>query len=1070
MRKHVVLFISLLFVAAFAMAQSKNINGKITESTDGAPVSNVTVRVKGSSAGTLSGDDGSFKITVPANAKNLVFSIVGFMSQEVAISNETNFNVALIKEEKRLEEVVVTSFGIRRSDKGLGYSVGKVDPASLLQKSEPDVLKSLQGKVAGVDIRSSQGTPGAATRIQIRGNSSFFGDNQPLIVVDGIPFSNDQVTTTSQTTGGSAYSSGISSLDPNDIASMSVLKGSSAAALYGSRASNGVLIITTKSGSAGKSRKGLEVSYSSSASVETIANLPKYQNDYGTGANFLFSPASNGSWGPAFSGLDSVANFNTYRAAYPELFPASGNIKYRAFPDNVKNLFSKGSVFENSIGINGGDEKNSVSLTASQLTHKGYVPNSAFNRANVGLGGSTKLNIGLNIRGNLSYTRSTQKGGAFGNNQTDGAAALFARSLFLGRNWDTDLPYQDKQGNNLTWNGGGQFDNPNWSARNNITTTHEERIIAGIHADFNITKWLRVDYNLGSNVASLDRREITEISSRAAEGLGRVVLENYRKQEIESNLLVTVAPKINNDFSVKLVVGNNVNQRTTTRQIATGNKFITRGIYTLGNTSQQIFGPIVNGVPSPQFGDLFIRQRLSGVFGDLTLSYKNFAFVEVTGRNDWSSTLPKANRSYFYPSVSGSLIVTDALHMQSNVLDFAKLRAGWAKVGRDALPYSLDNVFNLGANFLGQPTATVANGANDKDLKPEFTTEIEVGTQLSFFKKRIDIDFSWYNRNSTNLIAPISIPSSSGFATFNTNYGKINNTGIEIDLTVKPVQTKNFTWSVHAAFTRNRNIVKELIEGVDRLQLRALFNNFGPYLEAGKPFGFLRGEKTLRDSATGALLINPATGGMIKANELDMIGDPNPDYKLGITNSVSYKGFFLSALFDMTKGGNLYTVTVAQILSRGVTLDTKDRLSNWIIPGVYGDPSTGKAIMNGGKPINNTVAITTNDLYFSPNTNNGATFGGNTAFEWNIYDATVYRLREVTIGYEFPRSMFKNLPIGSATISLSGRNLWYIAPDFPKYTNFDPEVNSYGSSSTQGIELSAAPTTRRYGINLKVNF
>ncbi|MCW3089860.1 MAG: outer membrane protein nutrient binding [Ferruginibacter sp.] len=1070
MRKHLLLFIPLLFLAVFAHSQAKVITGKIVEDKEGTPLTGATIKAKGSTKGTQTGADGSFRISVPAGTQRLAFTMIGYVPQEVDLAGQTVLNIVLTKEERRLEEVVITSFGIRRSDKALGYSVGKVDPATLLQKSEPDVLKSLQGKVAGVDIRTSQGTPGAATRIQIRGNSSFFGDNQPLIVVDGVPYSNDQVTTSSQTSGGTAYSSGISNLDPNDIASMSVLKGSSAAALYGSRASNGVLIITTKSGSAARSRKGLEINYSSSASMEKIANLPQYQNDYGTGANFLFSPASNGSWGPAFSSRDSVPNFASYQAAYPELFPASGNIKYQAFPNNVKNLFNTGSVFENSIGVNGGDEKSSVALTASQLTQNGYVPNSSFNRANVGLGGATKLSIGLNVRGNLSYSRSTQKGGFFGENQVGGAASLFARSLFLGRNWDTDLPYQDKAGNNLTWNGGGQFDNPEWSAKNNIATTHEERTIAGIHFDFNVNKWIRVDYNLGNNVNALDRREITEISSRAAEGLGRIVVDNYRKQEIESNLLLTFNPTINKDFGVKLVAGNNINQRTTTRQIATGNKFITRGTYTLGNTSQQIFGPIVNGVPVPSLGDYYERQRLTGVYGDLSLSYKNFAFLDVTGRNDWSSTLPKANRSYFYPSVSGSLIVTDALKMQSNILDFAKLRAGWAKVGRDALPYSLDNVFNLSANILGQPTATVAVGANDPNLKPEFTTEIEVGTQLSFFIKRIDVDFSWYNRNSTNLIAPISIPSSSGYSTFNTNYGRINNTGIEIDLTVKPVQTKNVTWAIHAAYTRNRNIVKELIEGVDRLNLKPVFNNFGPYLEAGKPFGFLRGEKILRDSATGAILINPGTGAMIKSNELDIIGDPNPDYKLGITNSVSYKGFFLSALFDMTIGGDINTVTVSQILSRGVSLDTKDRLSDWIIPGILGDPSTGKAILDGGKTIPNTIAITTNDLYFSPNTNNGATFGGNTAAEWNTYDATVYRLREVTIGYEFPKSFFKKLPIGSATLSVSGRNLWFLAPNFPKYTNFDPEVNSYGASSTQGIELSAAPTTKRYGINLKVNF
>jgi hypothetical protein len=551
------------------------------------------------------------------------------------------------------------------------------------------------------------------------------------------------------------------------------------------------------------------------------------------------------------------------------------------------------------------------------------------------------------------------------------------------------------------------------------------------------------------------------------------VLDNYKKQEIESNFLLTFTPTFHQDFSVRAVVGNSVNQRTTTRQIATGNKFITRGIYTLGNTSQQIFGPVVNGAPVPSLGDNFVRQRLVGVFADITLGYKNFAYIEATGRNDWSSTLPIASRSYFYPSVSGSFVFTDAFKIRSNVIDFGKIRAGWAKVGRDATPYSLDNVFVLGVNFLAQPTASVANSANDPDLKPEFTKEIELGTQLSFFKRRIELDVAWYDRNSTNLIAPISIPSSSGYAQFNTNYGRINNTGIEIDLTAKPVQTRDFTWSIHAAFTKNKNIVKELVDGVDRLQLRGVLSgasNINPYLEPGLPFGYLRGNKVFRDSATGALLINPATGGMIVKQTQEMVGDPNPDFKLGVTNTISYKGFFLSALFDMTKGGDMYSVTVSSLLGRGVTNDTRDRLSNWIIPGVYGDPATGKAILVGGKTVANQTSVTTNDLYFSPNSNNGATFAINTATEWNVYDATVYRLREVALGYEFPKSFLDKTPFGSASLTVTGRNLWYLAPNFPRYTNFDPEVNSFGASSTQGIELSAAPTTKRYGVNLKVTF
>jgi TonB-linked SusC/RagA family outer membrane protein len=1074
MKRTLLLVLSIL-PALILFAQNRTITGKVTNK-DGKPVPFATVTVKGTTTAVSSDVNGNYSIQAPANS-TLVFSAASFQALEVNIGTRTSVDAA-ITASGDLSEVVVTALGIRKADKALGYSIAKVDPNSLLQKSEPDMLKGLQGKAAGVDIRSSQGTPGAATRIQIRGNSSFFGDNQPLIIVDGIPYSNDQVTTSNQTTGGTAYSSGISNLDPNDIASMNILKGSSAAALYGSRASNGVIVITTKSGSAARSRKGSEVTYSSSFSLENIANLPAYQNLYGTGANFLFSPASNGSWGAPFGsnhtfGLDSVPNFPTYQAAYPELFPSSGRIAYRAFPDNVKNLFRTGTVVENSIGFNGGDDKNSIALTASNLSQRGYVVNSSYDRTNVGIGGSTRTSFGLTVRGNFSYARSTQKGGYFGENQVGGAASMFARSLFLGRNWDTGLPYADKAGNNLTWNGGGQFDNPLWSAYHNTANTYEERYIAGIHADININKWIRLDYNIGSNVNTLNRREITELSSRAAEGLGRIVLDNYRNQEIESNALLTLSPNIHKDFSFRAVIGNSVNQRTATRQIATGNRFITAGIYTLGNTAQQIFGPVVAGAPVPSLGDNYQRQRLIGVFGDVTIGYKNFAFIEATGRNDWASTLPISSRSYFYPSVSGSFVFTDAFNMHSNILDFGKVRAGWAKVGRAALPYSLDNVYVLGVNFLGQPTASVSNSANDPNLKPEFTREVEIGTQLSFLKRRIELDVAWYNKNSTNLIAPISIPSSSGYAQFYTNYGKINNTGIEIDLTVKPIQTRDFTWSIHGAFTRNRNIVKELIAGVDRLLLRGVLSgasNINPYLEPGLPFGYLRGNKVFRDSATGAILINPATGGMIVKNDQEMVGDPNPDYKLGVTNTFSYKGFFLSALFDMTKGGDIYSVTVSSLLGRGVTLDTRDRLSNWIIPGVYGDPATGKAILVGGKPIPNTTSITTNDLYFSPNSTNGATFAINTATEWNVYDATVYRLREVTLGYEIPKSMFKKLPIGSATISLSGRNLWYLAPNFPKYTHFDPEVNSFGSTSTQGIELSAAPTTKRYGVNLKVTF
>ncbi|MGN6437923.1 MAG: SusC/RagA family TonB-linked outer membrane protein [Agriterribacter sp.] len=1062
MRKTASLLAVLILYSVLAFAQTKTVTGLVMDEK-GGPVPFASIKIKGSSTGVAADQDGRFSILADPKA-SLIVSAAGFDNLEISVGSQTEINVVL-KATSSLQEVVVTALGIKRAEKALGYSVSKVDPNSILQKSEPDMLKGLQGKVPGVDIRSSQGTPGAATRIQIRGNTSFFGQNEPLIIVDGIPYSNNQLTTSGQVNGGGAYSSGISNLDPNDIASMNVLKGSSAAALYGSRASNGAIIITTKSGSASRSKKGLEVSYSTSYSVENVANLPEYQNSYGTGSQLNAGGGSNGSWGAKFGTIDSVPTW----APYADLL--GPKVAYRAYPDNVKSLFRTGNVIENSVSINGGNEKSSLAVTASQLNQAGYVTNASYKRTNLSLGGSTKLDIGINISGNFSYTRSNQSGGVFGENQVD-FGSQFARTLFLGRSWDLDLPFEDAQGNNLTFIA-GQFDNPKWSAKYNKSLTANERYVAGLHADYSFSPWLRVDYRIGTNISMVNRREITEISSTtaSAEGLGRLILDNDKMQEIESNLFFTITPKINDDFSLNVVVGQNTNQRTYTRNASTGKRFITRGIYTLDNTSQQIYGVDQNLTNNYMYGDYYERQRLIGVYGSAELGYKNFAFIQVTGRNDWSSTLPIENRSYFYPSVSGSFVFSDAFKLNNSFFDYGKIRGGWSKVGRPADPYSLSDVYILGSNFLSQPTATRSSTSPDANLKPEFTQEFEVGTNLSFLKRRIELDFTYYKKTSTNLIAPITVPVTSGYDEYYTNYGKITNEGIEVGLSVTPVKSRDFSWNVYGAFTKNKNIVVELIEGVERLQLRGVLggsSNISPYLEPGMPFGYLRGDVSARDSATGQLLIDPTSGNPITSINLGYLGNPNPDYKLGITNTFTYKGFFASVLFDMTKGGAIYSVTTSSLLGRGVTKDTEDRETGWVIPGIYGDPETEKAILVGGKTVPNQTRITTNDLYFT--NGGGGSFAINSATEWNVYDATVYRIREVAIGFNFPKSLLDKLPFGSAVITVTGRNLWYMAPNFPKYTNFDPEVNSLGSGSTQGIELSAAPTTKRFGVNLKVTF
>ncbi len=1064
------LLVSLCFLmlsVTQVFAQNRTVTGTVTAKEDGLPIPGVTVKIKGTNIGTPTDVNGKYTISVGPGA-TLVYSFIAYNPQEIVVGTKSVINVALVQNSQQLNEVVVTgALGISRRVKSLGYAETSVKPEQILQKSEPDVLKALDGKVAGVDIRNSEGTPGAATRINIRGAASFFGDNQPMFVVDGVPFSNDQVTTTSQTNGGAAYGSGIADLDPNDILSMTVLKGASGAALYGSRAANGVIVITTKSGSAGRSKKGTEITFSSSASTERIANLPDYQNLYGAGSQGNYSN-SNGSWGPAFNapvngvngllstnGVTSIPTWGPYAAAFPTMFGAT--VPYKAYPNNVKDLFQSGSVFENSVSINSGDEKNSVSATGSQLNQQGYVSNATYERTNFAIGGNSKLSNGVNVHANASYSRSTQLSGYFGENQVGGVPSQFARSLFLARNWDLNLPFEDANGLPVTPNGGGQFDNPRWSAKYNTATTDEERLIANFKADKDITKWVNLSFALGTNVNTLDRREVIEIGSRAAQGLGSLTIDNYRKAEIESTTLLSFTPHISRDFTVKPIIGFEYNQRTTTDLTETGNQFVVRGIHSLTNTSQQIFDE-----------DAYFRERLLGLFADVDLAFKDYAFLNLTGRNESASTLPVDSRNYFYYSAAGSFVFTDAFKIKSDVFDFGKLRASYSRVGNAPDPYQTGNVFVVGTNFLGQSTGFQNSQANSPNLKPEFTTETEIGAQFGFFRDRIALDVAYYNRNGTNQLSPVPVAPSTGYSTYFSNFGSINNKGIEVTLNVVPVKSA-VTWNIGFTFAHNQSTVTSLAPGITRVLLGGVLNTISPYLEVGKPYGYFRGTVNYRD-ANGNLIINPATGTLIENPNQTEIGQPNPKAIMGLTNTVSYKGFSLYFQIDAHIGGDVYSETVNTLLGRGVTKDTQDRNGTWVIPGVYGSATTGAPILDAsGKEIQNTTQISTNDLYFA---SGGAseTFGINSATEWDVFDATVYRIREVTFGYSIPKSFYSKWPVGAIKVSLSGKNLFYYAPHVPKYTNFDPETGTFGASNIQGIELSSAPTVRRYGVNLIVTF
>ncbi len=1071
MKQYVYVFVSLFLFVGNTWSQ-REISGTITDAS-GEPLIGANVIVKGTIVGTATDFDGTYQLSVPQDAEILVFSYTGFTSQEIELGVDNVVNVVLT-EGLTLSEAVVTALGIEKSDRSIGYSVEEVDGDLVQQKSEPDMLRSLQGKVPGVQISGSSGAPGSATRITIRGSSSFLGSNDPLFIVDGIPYNNTQYNSTNQLTGGGAYGSPIANLDPNNIENISVLKGAAAAALYGSRAANGVVVITTKTGSTKTSQRGLEVTLSSSYSIEEITGLPEYQNTYGNGADFLYSEA-NGSWGPAFSSLDSIPQWRNFRLAFPDL-PA--NRAYEAQPNNVENLFQTGHVVDNSLSISHGTENVRIAATFSHMDQKGYIPHSGFDRTSLSVGVNGQLDNGLIIGGNLSYSRSNTEGPFFGESgaAAPDAASSFARTLWLGRTWDTDLPYENPAtGASVFWVGG--VDHPSWSWEHNSITERTDRVGGSISLGYDITNSINVTYKLGSNQYSTGRQLVWDIGSAGYSGQGAILRDDIGFEEIESNFLVTYDDYLTDNFSLRATLGHNINQRTVDRQSVLGTQIISPGIFDIDNTNTL--------VPN---GGTYSQRRLMGVFYDVTLGFNDYLFLNTTGRNDWSSTLPADNRSFFYPSVSVSAVITELLGLDSRVLTNAKLRASWAKVGNDAPVYSLSNVFNVnhGANtnligsiaendfpFNGQPAITQGNVAADPNLTPEFTSEIEFGGRLEFFYGRIDLDFTFYKRNSTDQIANISIPSATGYEQLTTNFGDLQNQGIELGLRLVPVKLANsLTWDIYANFTKNESEVIRLLDGVERINIRNLFGGgIRPVLEVGQPYGALYGTATARDEE-GNLLIDPNSGALfpsLKDNGFAILGDPNPDFTLGISNTFSFKGFTLSALIDYRHGGAFYSTTTERLLGRGVVKDTEDREPSRIIEGFLGDPNTGEALLDeNGNKIPNTIQITTNDIFFQPG--NNTSFFINGQDDASVFDGTVIRLREISFGYSFPQSLLDRTPFGKAMITVTGRNLWFNAPNIPSSLNLDPERNGFGSDNTQGIEYATAPQSKRYGINLNITF
>ncbi len=1067
MMKRLLLSLGLFVLCLFTVnAQQKAIRGKVTDNTDGTPLPGVSVVAKGTAAGTVTDVDGNYQLLITEATITLTFSFVGYLAKEISVGNLTTINVKLANDAQQLSEVVVTAVGIQREKKALGYAVSTIKGNQLQQVSEPDPLRALSGKVAGVNIQGSGGAAGGATNITIRGNSSLSNNNQPLFVVDGVPFDNSTFNTDGGFAAGATFTNRAFDLDPNNIESMTVLKGAAAAALYGSRAANGAIIITTKNGKR-KSKKGLEVSYNTSYSTEKIAASPEYQTTYGQGTEGDTRLGVFGSWGAPYSAIDSIPHplASRFGAVLPEL--VGKRVKYEPFGQaNYDNFYQRGNVLENAISIQGGGEKASISAGISRMDNKGIVPFNQIDRTSLNLGGQATLENGLYLNASINYVSTNQESPQLSSSIGSGPSAIEVLP-WTPTSYDlTNYPYRNPITGASIYDRVG-IDNPYWSVESSPFTSKVDRYFGKFTAGLDATSWLNLQATVGFNGYN-DRRR--SVNGRGGDIFpnGNITDDNIYRQELDWTFLATFNHDFSSNWNTRLILGQNANQRVGDRQAVFGDGIIVPGINDLDNTRVQ-----------QAIGGGLVKQRYIAHFADLQFSYRDMFFVNLVGRNDISSTLPTDNRSFFYGGINGSIIMSDWLKLTSEQINFWKIRAGLTQVGNEASAYQTQTIFSInptlpnsspidtGTPFNGTNIMTQGNRLGSSTLMPEKITEFEVGTEMRLLNNRVSIDLAWYNKISSNQIFTVDVPPSSGYTTRVVNLGRVRNRGVELGLDITPIKlTNGFKWNIYTTFTRNRNMVLDL-GGPQELTYSGITAAISSMHIVGQPYGLIRGDVYVRDDE-GNLLVNNRTGKAIIADKQAAIGNPNPNFFMGVTNNLSFRGFTLSALLDYRDGGDLLSVSMAEMLSRGNTRDTEDRYRVYVPYGVLGDATTRLPILGlDGKKQPNNIPISVNEFFFGTGSFSGSQ---GTADEFRVWDASVIRLREVSMSYQIPTKWLAKSPFGSASLSFSGRNLWFNAPNFPKYMNLDPEVNSLGVGNAQGFELVSIPTTRRFGANLRITF
>ncbi len=1079
------LFMALIVQLSFA--QEKTISGTVTDE-NALPLPGVNIVVKGTTNGTQTDFDGNYSISASSGA-TLTFSFVGYKTEDKVVGASNTISFAMTPDVEAIDEVVVTALGIKKEEKALGYSVSKVKSKDIEQRTVADIARVLDGKASGVQITAQSGTSGSATNVVIRGFNSINGSNQALFVVDGVPFSSDN-NTTGSFAAGNVGSSRFLDLDPNSIESVSVLKGLAAANLYGTQGSNGVILITTKSGSSSRKTNKTEISVSSSYFVNQIASLPDYQDSYGGGFNQSFGWFFS-NWGPAFrpDGVDGYLNdpaelidangtvAHPYATSAFLNGPNGNNIlsnqfrgqryEYRAY-DNVRGFFQSGAVKSNSVNIKGGSKDGDVSFNTNfgHLDETGFTPNNGIRRTNISVGGVAKLNNKFTINGTMNYAltnfKSPPVSASLGNGTT--GFSVFGNVFFTPRNVDlNNLPFEiPENGGSIYYRNGNDIINPRWTLKNAGTNQITNRAFGNASITYEFNENLNANYRAGIDFYN---ERTTESSNKNGVNFDDAVFGFLQTIEANNTIWDHFA-SLNGDYDLTENIGLSFVTGLTSRST----QFSRQG---LRSTGQIVFDvkkhfnfqnqstTFADGTTQIEFEQL---RNIVGVLGETTFDYDNHTFLTLSARNDWVSNLPTENNSQFYASVSGSFLPTSAIEgfrsESGKGLNYLKLRAGLGQSAGFPTGFPTSPVVNQATQQNGGDsgpivTNTVSDFLANPDLKPELISEFEVGFDSRFLNNRVNLNVSYFDRQTRNLIVFQPLSPSSGSTQTQSNIGKVEGDGWEADLGIDVFRNDDngFNWNSRVNFTQSKQIVTE--QDDDQI-LYAGFNNLGNAAIRGEQLGVIVGSRILRDD-NGNFIVNSAGNYIDETNiVLDdgrsitpIIGNPNPDFVMNYSNSLSYKNWNLGFQINHTVGGDVYSSTISTLLGRGLIVE--DRRNTFILPGVQQGTTNPNQTQ-----INNSTYYFTNVL-FGPN-------------ELQVYDASVIRLQELSFGYSFPKKYLDKTPFGSLSLTASGFNLWYDAYNTPEAANFDPNVAGTGIGNGRGFDFLNGPSSRRFGMSVKASF